>query len=1413
MLTAKGLVAASSHAGVPWRAGRVGPLWPMRRQSSSTVVYIGAGIIDESTSELQSASARSRSSSIPDLTFHAAEQLIRRRWRESQLRTARALIARQEGARDEKVCGMWPVRRPAGQRRALLLTTEALYHTSTGYGSCKRRTPLGTIRAITTSSTSGQFVLHIADSYDALYIKRRGKQELIDTIVRTAAAAAAGAVDSGERPERVDVTVVTDGDLSQRHVRSGTWLAQASNAAHDHLGLLGSAWLLRLLKQWSAGTNETVQLTAAGYVVSSRGVLTPRKLLLTQQALYLLSGTTCQRRIALKRVGMASLALSKSMAEENVLDTAAAVAGAPASAPSAAAEASSSVSSVLVASDNAHRVAAAQQAQFALHVVGEHDCVLICEQRNRLLEQLSRHWAESHAGAPLMVALIRQPDVHRMLQSRAHKRRKQETASRARRQSALLPRAARVFHRHADNSADDFAELSMGAPTRPTNGSTASASSSAAAAGGEANTAVLSSLSRLSRAATTALSVSGVNLTRFSLNGGTNGSPSGNGSGSGSGSGGGSPAPPFSPEGGAWRILCSDMQGLSGSLQLLPQERRLSFTSAFHERSLSFHLRHLASVSLVNDPPSSARRRKDASGGGGGAGAGAGGSGGHHGHGDAAAAATTAWLSLCMRDGVGHRFRVLSQPQRGASTGNGNGNGRRTPTPPPASSGKMPAVPRLPPPQHQQQQQQQQQQQGGGNGSNGSSGGSGSGRGGEASLAVEQLLGVLASLDELHVLWAEPAPSWVPPELGDNVRFVHQSAPRLWVAGGGADRGSESSGCGTAASAAAASAAARTAAKTATAAAAAHGVLPPRDAHMELGLSEAQPELLPDQLQVRLLALEHALSAAASDRARWGSSAVQARVTRTCALLWPSVLLPFGMLLSRRRAFAEIAPLVPMAWRLLAQLPPSRQRQLARARTSEALYALDAAGQLAVGAPFVASPLVRWVASQSEVRELTAEIDAQLAAATTARAEMAMAGADNDALEVGATLCTVLQFLADEVRAWPRVEAAPATAAAKTAAAGAAAAGPAAATEVSKASDGDGDGGGGGGGGGDDALLQGVLRRIGTEAGRMPRLERLRPSEKEGVVLLDQTPLWGVLHGGLLGLFAPGADGGAPTDPAATCLHRLDLRLAVVELHPATAASSSSSSPPKPTPESVLQAWRAVCRVTGRSLQVHASHRLVNLAVRTLGEAFAWQAALARSASTYCAEHGLQHALAMLLPVSPKVARLVARTVTYPALSASSVSAAAAAAVTAAAASSASAAARASSSYALLPPPAAERSFRLRAESSPEVGRPPPPHPTRPTASASDADIADTAADTDAADTDAADADADAAADAAHADADGSSPPRDLPAKLLPLAEALIEQLSQDQPRLSSPEVMDALRSWASRRFKPRRQSALSGSI
>jgi hypothetical protein len=95
------------------------------------------------------------------------------------------------------------------------------------------------------------------------------KQEIFEAIQRAAAAFG----------RRVTVAVAEDADLTQLRVRSNAWLDQSSNKAHDSLGLLGSSYILRLLKRWSVGSMEmeSVQLTAAAQKFSSRGTAAPRK--------------------------------------------------------------------------------------------------------------------------------------------------------------------------------------------------------------------------------------------------------------------------------------------------------------------------------------------------------------------------------------------------------------------------------------------------------------------------------------------------------------------------------------------------------------------------------------------------------------------------------------------------------------------------------------------------------------------------------------------------------------------------------------------------------------------------------------------------------------------------------------------------------------------------------------------------------------------------------------------------------------------------------------------------------------------------------------------------------------------------------------------------------------------------------
>eukprot|EP00964_Phaeocystis_antarctica_P111375 scaffold75730_cov33-Phaeocystis_antarctica.AAC.1 len=121
----------------------------------------------------------------------------------------------------------------------------------------------------------------------------------------------------------------------------------------------------------------------------------------------------------------------------------------------------------------------------------------------------------------------------------------------------------------------------------------------------------------------------------------------------------GAPVPPV-PDKLAWKLLCSDPQGLSGCLQLLPADWQLNFTSAFSKHALTIPLKHLVSAGLVAD--TRAQRGSDvlrfsslaAAPTAGTASAAR----------DAASAprdAAHAWLSLCMVDGAGHRFRVLKE--------------------------------------------------------------------------------------------------------------------------------------------------------------------------------------------------------------------------------------------------------------------------------------------------------------------------------------------------------------------------------------------------------------------------------------------------------------------------------------------------------------------------------------------------------------------------------------------------------------------------------------------------------------------------------------------------------------------------------------------------------------------------------
>ena len=108
------------------------------------------------------------------------------------------------------------------------------------------------------------------------------------------------------------------------------------------------------------------------------------------------------------------------------------------------------------------------------------------------------------------------------------------------------------------------------------------------------------------------------------------------------------------------------------------------------------------------------------------------------------------------------------------------------------------------------------------------------------------------------------------------------------------------------------------------------------------------------------------------------------------------MLLPFGLLLSRRRAFVELAPLLPAAWALLARLEPAQQRRLAqggrggRAAAAAATTAAEreegvqegapllAPRRLACAAPFLAAALLRWVVAHAQLDDLEGEIAQQV---------------------------------------------------------------------------------------------------------------------------------------------------------------------------------------------------------------------------------------------------------------------------------------------------------------------------------------------------------------------------------------------------------------------------------------------------
>ena len=111
-----------------------------------------------------------------------------RRWfAEYEEKSIRALISQHDGKSNEKILSVWKLRKTAGNWRSLILTSEAIYDATLGHRSCKRRCHLATVRAITACTASGQFLIHIDETYDALYVDRKKQAAVIDGIVQAAA--------------------------------------------------------------------------------------------------------------------------------------------------------------------------------------------------------------------------------------------------------------------------------------------------------------------------------------------------------------------------------------------------------------------------------------------------------------------------------------------------------------------------------------------------------------------------------------------------------------------------------------------------------------------------------------------------------------------------------------------------------------------------------------------------------------------------------------------------------------------------------------------------------------------------------------------------------------------------------------------------------------------------------------------------------------------------------------------------------------------------------------------------------------------------------------------------------------------------------------------------------------------------
>ena len=303
-------------------------------------------------------------------------------------------------------------------------------------------------------------------------------------------------------------------------------------------------------------------------------------------------------------------------------------------------------------------------------MIDEADAVFVCAERNGLLRLLSRHWAACHTGTPLPLALVAQTQLHVLLQLRTPRLRAQEAARRDRRRADAKVSAREDACVRSSSAADNMlapapaASAAPAAPHPPNPPNPPNAPARDAAARPPSPASALDSRRSLRSSLRRSLGWS----SSRDIAADADGAPPPNalhddaaGAAFGGGAAGAASAlVPPAPDKLAWKLLCSDPHGLSGCLQLLPAEWQLSFTSAFSKHALSIPLKQLVSVGLVAD--TRAQRGSDvlrfsslaAAPAAGAAGVAR----------DAAGAprdAAHAWLSLCMVDGAGHRFRVLKE--------------------------------------------------------------------------------------------------------------------------------------------------------------------------------------------------------------------------------------------------------------------------------------------------------------------------------------------------------------------------------------------------------------------------------------------------------------------------------------------------------------------------------------------------------------------------------------------------------------------------------------------------------------------------------------------------------------------------------------------------------------------------------